>query len=291
MRALVLSGGGANGAWQAGVIQYLMEQGYQYPIVCGVSVGALNGAMLCEYPLGQERAAAERVLQQWKATSTNSIYKKWWCNLLPAPLGIFLKGSAYNTEPLQNIVRSELNVEAVRTSGKHFVVGAVRWGATSDYQTFDHNFHDLPSAILASSAMPIFFEDVKIGDGWYTDGGLRDVTPILAAIKAGATHIDVVSCSTGHLTNGPERPKGLDKLLRSFSIAIDEIDRSDFEITRHINARVLLGDPEAERKGWRVVDIRRMSPENDLGDSLDFSSAKNLAQIGAGYAQAVKSRW
>lgn len=292
MRALVLSGGGANGAWQAGVMSYLLrEKGYKYDIVCGVSVGALNGAMLCEFPIGQELDATDRILRMWNGVTTKKIYRKWWVNLLPEFLGVFFKGSAYNSGPLQELVRSSLKADAVKNSGRHLVVGAVRWGDESDYQTFDETTQDLAAAVLASSAMPIFFEDIRIGSDWYTDGGLRDVTPIGAAIEAGAETIDIVNCSTGRLEKGVSKPKGLDKILRSFSIAIDEIDRSDFEATEHINARVKMKDPAALARGWKVVEVRRMSPPADLGSSLDFSHEKNMAQIKAGLEHARRSGW
>ncbi len=44
--ALVLPGGGAKGAFQAGVLQVLREQGFTYDVISGISVGSLNGAML-----------------------------------------------------------------------------------------------------------------------------------------------------------------------------------------------------------------------------------------------------
>ena len=48
-RALVLSGGGAKGAWQAGVIDSLIRRGSRWDIFAGVSVGALNAALLAQY--------------------------------------------------------------------------------------------------------------------------------------------------------------------------------------------------------------------------------------------------
>ncbi len=62
MRALVLSGGGAKGAYEVGALKYLLlDKETQYDIICGVSVGALNASFLSMYPLGQEKVAYQNL--------------------------------------------------------------------------------------------------------------------------------------------------------------------------------------------------------------------------------------
>lgn len=55
MKALVLSGGGGKGSYQAGAIKYLLgERRENYDIITGTSVGALNGSFLSMYSTGKE---------------------------------------------------------------------------------------------------------------------------------------------------------------------------------------------------------------------------------------------
>ena len=72
------------------------------------------------------------------------------------------------------------------------------------------------------------FQPVTIEGQWYTDGGLRAITPVKIAIELGATRIDVVQCSSGGLGKGEDRPRGLDQLKRMAAIVLDEVDKDDY---------------------------------------------------------------
>lgn len=61
---LVLTGGGAKGAYQVGALRYLAEQGFQPDMIAGTSIGALNGAIIASYP-GQLRAGVAKLEQIW----------------------------------------------------------------------------------------------------------------------------------------------------------------------------------------------------------------------------------
>src|SRR3990170_691842 len=102
MRALVLSGGGSKGAYQCGVLQYLLNDlGIQYSVLCGVSVGALNAALLAMYPLGQEKQSFESLKNLWTGINTSKVYRKWafW-----GELAALWKPSLYDSTPLQMLV-------------------------------------------------------------------------------------------------------------------------------------------------------------------------------------------
>ena len=79
MKALVLSGGGANGAFEVGAIQYLLgERREHFPILTGVSVGALNAAMLAMYPEGAEVDCSRNLTRVWETIRGNKgIYTNW----------------------------------------------------------------------------------------------------------------------------------------------------------------------------------------------------------------------
>ena len=82
-KALVLSGGGANGAWEAGVLYGLAHNdlldpsAIRYDVVAGVSAGAINASALALYPPGEEKKATEWNLQTWENLTSDDIYETY----------------------------------------------------------------------------------------------------------------------------------------------------------------------------------------------------------------------
>lgn len=78
-RALVLGGGGSNGAWESGVLWGLTHYGdpddYQYDVVTGVSVGSINTISLAGWPIGQEKEATEKLSGFWQNLHSSDIWK------------------------------------------------------------------------------------------------------------------------------------------------------------------------------------------------------------------------
>ena len=104
--ALVLSGGGAKGAFQVGAEKYLREEkGYSWDVIAGVSVGALNGTMLAMEKYGRLEAI-------WKTISSHAVYSGKF-NL--ATLWKLYRGakSIYSNDPLAAIVESEIEPEKI----------------------------------------------------------------------------------------------------------------------------------------------------------------------------------
>ena len=79
--ALVLSGGGVNGAWEAGVIWGLLHYGnpkdYKYDVLSGVSAGSINSAGLSGFKIGQELAFSEWLSNVWDTIQADDIFKDW----------------------------------------------------------------------------------------------------------------------------------------------------------------------------------------------------------------------
>src|SRR5512143_1220139 len=95
--ALVLSGGGAKGAFQVGAEKYAREvKGYRWDVIAGVSVGALNGAMLA---MGKY----QRLFDIWNTISNDRVYTGGF-NLLSIIKLIFGAKSFYGNEPLRRML-------------------------------------------------------------------------------------------------------------------------------------------------------------------------------------------
>jgi NTE family protein len=280
MRALVLSGGGSKGAFQEGGLRYLLlDQKRDYEIVCGVSVGALNAAVLSQAPLGDPAAAYAKVSSMWDRVATSNIRKFWFLWYVAA----LWKCSVYDSGPLQKWVQQELDTNAIAASGRLVRLGAVSW-VTGNYFVATEKSPDFVSWVLASSSFPGFFKALKIDGEEWTDGGLRNVTPIGEAIRAGATEIDVIMTSNPD-DRGNWDPKGkttLWRLLRAIDLALDEVTRGD------LKEAGLKNDLAKLTGEYKDVKIRLLQPSTHLAvDSLDFGPVGVRQMRAQGYADAV----
>jgi NTE family protein len=283
-RAVVLSGGGAKGAYQAGALAYLVGNlERQYDIVCGVSVGALNAAMLAMHPIGQERSAAAEILNIWRNITTKSVRKNW----MPfAFLHALWKPSLYNSQPLIDFVNERMNVTKIKASGKKLVVGAVAL-ASGEYRSFDETHPNIVDAVLASSSFPAMLRPIEIEGQLWSDGGVRNVTPLKEAIDAGADEIDVIMTSPERYNASfSENPNTIDVAIRAIDIMGDEVVENDIKIAELFNRLVSMN---AIADGKRYIKIRVLRPTQKLpGKSLDFEQKEIRQMIDLGFNDAVK---
>lgn len=265
MRALVLSGGGSKGAYEVGAVQHLMGQlKRQYEIYSGVSVGAINCAVLAQFNTGKEDFAASELARLWEGLGHSKIYNYWFGWHLAA----LWKPSLYDSKPLQKVVRASLKAEAIKNSGKSLCVGAVSL-ETGDYRQFDENYEGIVDAVLASSAFPALLTPVEMGGVLWTDGGVRSNTPIKSAIALGATSIDVVMCSPPKVKTLGGKVKTLNIAVRAIDLLTDTVNNYDLDKALLYNRLVRAG-AEAVKKEIEITVIR---PSEELTeDLLNFDS-------------------
>jgi len=269
MRALVLAGGGNKGAYQAGVIRYLLrERGVRYDLYCGVSAGALNAAYLAQFASGTEHIAADTLSNIWAELDQSKIYQKWW------PWGEFAalwKTSLYDASPLRRLVSRLIVPERAQISGKMLRIGAVSLN-TGAYKVFGEAYSDLVSAVMASSAFPGVFPPVQLGDDLFTDGGVREQTPLNAATSVGATEVDVILCSPESGSVPLVNPTAIQVALRSLEILTDEILSNDLRLS---------SQKGAPKSAIRTRVIRPRFPLS--ANPLDFSNEtlRHLVKLGS----------
>jgi NTE family protein len=200
---LVLQGGGALGAYQAGVYQALMEGGIEPDWVIGTSIGAINGALIA----GNEPTnRIARLREFWEGVGRNdladllwpaSIYGNSLANLttimsgIPGffspnpqavwgptfPLGID-KAAYYSTDPLRQTLGRLVDFDCLNKRRVRLSVGAVNV-RSSEMRYFDSQSMPLTDAhIMASGALPPAFPAVTIDGESYWDGGIYSNTPI-----------------------------------------------------------------------------------------------------------------
>lgn len=209
---LVLQGGGALGSYQAGVVEALAETGVEPAWVAGISIGAINAALIAGNPpelrLQRMRMFWERVtsglqLQPWWPTdAAHAAFNEWsaaWGTITGAP-GFFSQWfppralypastpgpvSYYDTAPLRQTLLDLVDFDRINDAKTRFSVGAVNV-ETGNMKWFDNHDKEpiTPEHVMASGALPPGFPAVKIGDCHYWDGGLVSNTPLQRVLDA-----------------------------------------------------------------------------------------------------------
>ncbi len=282
MKYLVLGGGAVKGAHSCGAIKYLLgDLGIKYDGITGISVGALNGAFLAQFKLGEEKQASEALIDLWHRVSTKKIYKRWM------PFGglhaLWLK-SFYNSRPLHDWVRSELDINKIREAGRNVMVGAVSL-STGEYRTFDQNYINFVDAVLSSSAFPAMMLPIGMEGQLWSDGGIKNICDINSAIDMGATEIDVLLCSPEKNTNVlPSKPTAVSVFKRTIDLMSDEISSGDLYKVIYYNKLISEG---FTAPGKKLIKLNIIRPKYDLiDDALDFNQDKIKKMIDIGYNDA-----
>jgi NTE family protein len=230
---IVLSGGGSRGAYEAGIIHYIRTDlarrlGRHVPIdiITGTSVGAINAAFVAataEDPVAQ----AEKLTGAWRELKIEELISLKAKDVLraakmmlggdpppPAP-GSFRYGGLLDTSGLERFVvrhipwrgidrnLRERHITALSVSATHVGTGhTVVFLSSADPVPREWSRDPFvrhraarigPRHVLASAAIPLLFPAVKIGEEFFTDGGLRQNTPMSPAIRLGADRLLLIS--------------------------------------------------------------------------------------------------
>jgi len=281
----VLSGGGSRGAYEAGIIHYLRTDlakrlGRHVPIdiVTGTSVGAINAAFLAA-TMADPDSQAELINSAWRALRIEELISLKPKDLLragrmllgadppPPPPGSFRYGGMLDTSGLERFViraipwrgidRSlrEKHLHAISVSATHVASGHTvvflssaepvprEWSRDPFVR---HRAARIgPRHVLASAAIPMLFPAVKIGDQFFTDGGLRQNTPMSPAIRLGADRLLLVSLrhvKPGPVATEPPIPEGYPKPLFLAGKALNALmlDHTEYDLQRMQRINMIL---------------------------------------------------
>jgi NTE family protein len=207
---LLLQGGGALGSYQAGVYQVLAETGLHPDWVAGISIGAINAALIAGNPPEQR---VERLREFWEAVSTppsgvpyfpsititdDSVHSllnqtralaillfgapHFFTPRLPPPMPWQTSRadavSYYDVAPLKATLERLVDFDRINAGGTRLSVGAVNV-RTGNFTCFDTTTHRIGSAhIIASGSLPPGFPATEIDGEYYWDGGIVSNTPL-----------------------------------------------------------------------------------------------------------------
>jgi NTE family protein len=196
LTAVVLPGGGARGAYQAGVLkaigEVLPEGVNPFPVICGTSAGAINAAVLAshahEFQLGTERLAqfwGSMVCERVYRTDAWSVFRsalRWAVSLSSGGWLTSNPRSLLDNTPLRGFLEQTLELAGIDT--------AIRAGLTVSH-------------LLASAALPLLFPAERLGKEFFGDGGMRMIAPLSPAIHLGAEKILVIATRDEHPDHSP----------------------------------------------------------------------------------------
>jgi NTE family protein len=207
---LLLQGGGALGSYQAGVYQALAEANLHPDWVAGISIGAINAALIAGNP--PERRV-EKLREFWEAVSTPPLGVPYLASIdikddvihrvinQTRALAIMMFGaphfftprllspmfwpspnaeqlSFYDVAPLKATLERLVDFDRLNAGGMRFSVGAVNV-KTANFVYFDSTTHRIgPAHIIASGSLPPGFPATEIDGEYYWDGGLVSNTPL-----------------------------------------------------------------------------------------------------------------
>jgi|LakMenE18May11ns_1017448.scaffolds.fasta_scaffold9958275_12 predicted acylesterase/phospholipase RssA len=280
MRALCLSGGGSKGAYQVGALRRLVELEEQYDLFSGVSVGALNATLLVQNPT---LAPGVSVLSDiWASLTTRDVARKRFLG----PLSLLWAPSIYTAEPLKALVNRNLDYDKLQNSGKKLQIVSVNMctGATAICtEKAERNL--LVDHILASAVAPILYPPVIINEEAHTDGGIRHVSPLDAAIHAGASHIDLILCSGKAQYRWDAKVTSiLSYADRVIDIMLAEIANNDIVMTQ-LHNKLRRADSQHAKK---EVSLRICRPAKMFEvASSEFDPAVSQRLMKAGYEDAL----
>jgi NTE family protein len=340
----VLSGGGSRGAYEAGILHYIRTDlakrlGRHVPIdiVSGTSVGAINAAFLAA-TMGDPETQAQQIVAAWKALRIEELISLKTRDLMraakmmlggdpppPAP-GSFRYGGLLDTSGLERFVirvipwraiernLRERHLHALSVSATHVGTGHTIVFLSSGEPVPREWSRDPfvrhraarigPRHVLASAAIPMLFPAVKIGDEYFTDGGLRQNTPMSPAIRLGADRLLLISLR--HVGAEPkqiqkERSEAYPKPLFLAGKALNALllDHTEYDLMRMQRINLILeaghasfGERFEEMMNHELVRLRgaplrriqavHIRPSEDIGAiAADFAAAGRVKVTGA----------
>jgi NTE family protein len=310
--ALVLTGGGARGAYQVGLLRYLART-YPHlhiPIQTGVSAGAINIALLAQHH-GTFKQAVDELAGLWAELLPEKIFRvdmaslvgnigRWGLRLTAGGMTDARTRALVDTAPLRQFLEESLspvhgeltgidynlqrgNLRAVSISTTDYTTGqSVIWVQGREVETWERpgrisrQCRITVDHVMASAALPLFFPAVQIGPHWYGDGGIRLTAPLSPALHLGASKILTVSTRYDRTRGEASRPDvaGYPPPAQVIGLLMDAIFLE-------------LVDQDVARMERMNTVLERVPPERREGmrivEVLVMRPSKDLARIAAEY--------
>lgn len=314
-KALYLAGGGARGAYQAGVLKAISHilnvKKIPFDMISGVSVGCINAAVLAENVL-DFRAATEKLEAIWSDIHCQQIFNASNYELSKSVLrnmsNMIVKqhqsGHLLDTSPLKEFITKTINFDLIKNNidNHHLETMEVISHCYETHQTVSFYQHDKPfddwnyprhgsqrvilqmEHILSSSALPLFFPPAKINGLHYGDGSMGLVSPLRGAVRFQVDKVMILgtrqAATFTQLEQAQNNDIGLARILGGMlnGLFLDNLDR-DIETVNHMNDIAhLLSMWKKRRSPWRPIETLHLRPSNDVA-SIAQSHYNNMPML------------
>lgn len=304
--ALVMSGGGARGAYQAGVLEGLAELGViqeqkqPFDIMVGTSAGSLNCSMLAAFA-DRPLQGLREISAVWGGLRASNVFRTdgwavignalgWIRDLsLGGLIGRVRPRSLLDTRPLRSMLE-DLPWERIgrNLAAGHFeALGVLATNYTTSNGVFFLQDRGLVPPwkrvryrmercriglehVLASSAIPVIFPAIPLGDCYYGDGSLRNTAPLGPAIQLGADRIVAVGVREACDSVAGPRPGVAPKLADIAGVLLDAVLLDAIEVdVQHCLRMNRLARASSEVSGgerFRPIDVLWLRPGQSLTD-------------------------
>jgi len=281
-RALVLSGGGARGAYEVGVLKALREQGIEYDLAFGTSIGGINAAFYVQGKI-------DRMEELWTSLKATDIFR--FPNI--EQIRSIIRGSRwglFDTNPLEELLYREMNLDQFKNSPTRvgFLTTDLCTLETRMVTSDDINSHkELIDILMASSALPILFPARTLfGEGFWIDGGLVRNTPIQTAINMGAKEIHIVLVEA---ENDGVCPSNMVQVLaRCADILLYASARDGIRLVHEYNKLVHSGQFDNAEAEIEPLVIKVFQPSGKVNTGiLGIDPLRSVRLIEQGYFEAM----
>jgi NTE family protein len=304
--ALVLTGGGARAAYQVGVLSAITKfvprnHGIPFPIICGTSAGAINATALACYA-SCFHLGVKKLDWMWRNIQTHNIYHcdplRVFSHISRGILGSFQADyanksarSLLNSTPLRSLLNGVINYDRIDSNINNDYLSALSITA-SNFSTgnsisfFQSEPGILPWArakrlgepcqinsehLMASAAIPLVFQSIKIRSQHYGDGSVHQLSPLSPAIHLGAERILVIGLEQPkdqiHKNeNNPHPPSTATIAGHLLDTIFADTLQSDLERMSRINNTLSLIPSEARDgiEGLKHIDSLVINPSKNF---------------------------
>lgn len=276
--SVVLGGGGAKGAFEAGVLLALEEAGLndQIVMVSGTSIGALNGAVFVQ-------DGAEALVKLWRELDPEKEVLKKWIPFLPHSLnalyGMLFKKGLMKPDNFHDLVRSKVDAEKLAADDTRYCAVSVNYETLETVYAEAGKVPDemLSEYIIASANLWLIFPLFEIDGEYYTDGGVRVPFPLRHSIETSGVknHILVIPDTGNESTNA--RPGSFPEYAIGVTdVMFQDIYEKDIEADIPKGHRVYRVEQDRHSFSWGM-DFSRDAIEDSI--QYGYEKGRELADL------------
>ena len=308
---LILPGGGARNAYQAGVLKAIADMLPEdaknpFPVICGTSSGALNAVLLASSAT-RFREGVDRLYGIWANFHVGKVFKTdswtaiksglhWAITFLSIGLVKRQPKSLLDNTPLRNLLESHIRFARIQQaidSGDLDAVSITASGYTSGMSVAFYQANDKLKSwkrtrrigrrteltlnhLMASSAIPVLFPAVKLRNEFFGDGSMRQTAPLSPALHLGANRLLIIGVRNPSPDKPPEDARNIPfptfGQIAGYIFDTLFMDSLDADIERLRRINHTITETKDKRVDYHDTSLRQI-------DYLVISPSKDIREV------------